>query len=102
MKIFYDERMLLHRIPDGILDSFPSALLEKQIEQPEGADRIINTVSVLKRGPLGDRLSWGTPVSATDNELLKFHTEEYVQRLKQADKTGEYLSASTYLGKGAL
>ncbi len=102
MKIFYDERMLLHRIPDGIFDSFPSPLLEKQIEQPEGADRIINTVSVLKRGPLGNRLSWGTPVSATDNELLKFHTEEYLQRLKQADKIGEYLTASTYLGKGAL
>jgi acetoin utilization deacetylase AcuC-like enzyme len=102
MKIFYDERMLLHRIPDGMFDSCPSPLLEKQIEQPEGADRIINTVSVLKRGPLGNRLSWGTPVSATDNELLKFHTEEYLQRLKDADKTGEYLSASTYLPKGGL
>jgi acetoin utilization deacetylase AcuC-like enzyme len=102
MKIFYDEKMLLHRIPDGIFDSYPSPLLEKQIEQPEGADRIINTVSVLKRGPLGNRLSWGTPVSATDDELLKFHTEEYLQRLKQADKTGEYFSASTYLAKGAL
>ena len=44
MKIFYDERMLLHRIPDVIFDSLPSSLLEKQIELPEGADRIINIV----------------------------------------------------------
>jgi acetoin utilization deacetylase AcuC-like enzyme len=102
MKIIYDERMLLHRIPDGIFDSFPSSLLEKQIEQPEGADRIINTVSVLKRCPLENRLSWETPVSVTDDELLKFHTEEYLQCLKQADRSGEYLSASTYLPKGGL
>ena len=34
MKIFYDERMLLHRIPDVIFDSLPSSLLEKQIELP--------------------------------------------------------------------
>ncbi len=27
-----------------MFDSFPSPLLEKQIEQPEGADRINNTV----------------------------------------------------------
>lgn len=102
MKIFYDQRILSHRIPDGIFDSLPSPLLEKQIEQPESADRIINTVSVLKRCPLGNRLSWGDPVSATDNELLKFHTDAYLQRLKDADEIGEYLSASTYLPKGGL
>jgi acetoin utilization deacetylase AcuC-like enzyme len=102
MRIFYDERVLLHRVPAGVFDSFPSPLLEKQIEQPEAADRIINTVSVLKRSPLADRLSWETPVSVTDDELLKFHTEEYLQRLKQADSIGEYLSASTYLPKDGL
>jgi len=102
MKIFYDVRMLLHRIPDGVFDSFPSPLLEKQIEQPEGADRIINTVSVLKKSPLSDRLSWGIPVSATDHELLTFHTREHLHQLNQADKKGEYLSASTYLPKGGL
>ncbi|MDH3377310.1 MAG: hypothetical protein OEQ39_10150 [Gammaproteobacteria bacterium] len=94
--------MLLHRIPDGVFDSLPSPLLEKQIEQPEGPDRIINTVSVLRRGPLSQRLSWGTPVSATDNELLTFHTTDYLQRLKESDKKGKYLSASTYLPAAGL
>ena len=97
MKNYYDERMLLHKMPSGIFSSLPSPLLEKQIEHPEATDQILNTVSVLKRGPLANQLRWETPVCTTDDELLKFYLKDYQLRLNEASQVGEYLSPSTYL-----
>ena len=102
MKIYYDPKVLDYELPKGIFDSFPSPLLDQQMDQPEGPDRIRNTVSALRNGPLSDLLEWATPSPATDQDILTFHTQAHLDRLKEANAKGDYLSASTYLEKGGM
>ena len=56
MAVWFDESMLGFCLPDGVFESLPSDLLELQMAQPEGPERLANTVSVLKRGPVASHL----------------------------------------------
>ena len=102
MAVFFDESMLGFRLPDGVFDSLPSDLLELQMAQPEGPERLANTVSVLKRGPVASRLDWRPARAATDAEILTFHTPAYLAELEEASRVGRYFSRSTYLPPGGL
>ena len=102
MPVYFHERMLDFRVPAGMFDGLPSDLLDIQMAQPERPERIANTVSVLKRGPLGERMDWREARAATDEEILGFHTADYLATMKEADGTGKYLSQSTYLNPGQL
>jgi acetoin utilization deacetylase AcuC-like enzyme len=95
--VFFHQEFLDYRIPDGMFDSDPSPYLARQIEQPEGPDRILNTRGVLINSEISGRLDWFEPLPATDEELSVFHTREYIDRLKVASVAGEYLAASTYV-----
>ncbi len=100
--VFFDKRMLAYRIPAGVFDSEPSALLEHQIPQPENPERIDNTRSVLERCPIAARLDWHGITPATDEDLLSFHTPAYLDILKEVDRTGGSVTRSTHLSKGEL
>ncbi len=102
MKIYYTSEVLGYQLPAGLFDSYPSPLLDKQIDQPEGPDRIRNTVSVLKNSPLADDLQWEHPIPATDSEILTFHTQQHLKNLLRANESGPYLSNSTYLETGGM
>ena len=102
MSIFYNDKMLEYKAPPGMFDSTPSAYLERQIDQPEGSDRICNTVSVLQNSMLNERLSWFDPKPASDESILTFHTAEYLDRLKKAQNTAHYFTPSTYMVQGGM
>ena len=97
MKIIYHEAMTAYCPPPGMFDAAPSDLLDIQMTQPERPEKLANTASVLKRGPVGKHLDWETARSATDDEILTFHSQAYFDRLKEASRTGVYMSASTYI-----
>ncbi|MDA9008860.1 hypothetical protein N9K16_02750 [Alphaproteobacteria bacterium] len=97
MKIIYHEAMTAYCPPPGMFDAEPSDLLDIQMTQPESHEKLANTASVLKRGPVGMHLDWETARSANDAEILTFHTQAYLDQLKEASKTGVYMSASTYI-----
>ncbi len=102
MTVFFDESMLGFRIPDGVFDSLPSDLLDVQMAQPEGPERLANTVSVLKRGPAASYLDWRPARAATDAEILTFHTPAYLAELEEASRVGRHLTRSTYMPPGGL
>jgi len=102
MNIFYNDEMLNYHAPPGIFDNKPSSYLERQIDQPEGSDRICNTVSVLQNSTLNDRLNWLNPKQATDKDILTFHTAEYLDRLEKAQDTAHYFTTSTYMVEGGM
>ena len=102
MTVFFPRRTLDFRAPDGVFEAPPSELLEVQITAPEGPERIANTASMLARGPAAERLDWGAPREATDEEILAFHTPRLLDELKRADAEGAYFSRTTYLPRGGL
>ena len=102
MTVFFDDTVLSQRIPDGFFDSYPSDLFEVQMAQPEGPERIANTASVLKNGPLATQLDWRKTRPASDAEILKFHTPAYLAQLEDASRAGRYLTRSTYMPAGGL
>ena len=102
MKVFYDEAMAGYCPPPGMFDAEPSDLLDIQMAQPERPERLINTASVLKRGPVASHLDWAPVRKARDEEILMFHEKAYLEGLKESAKEGVYLSASTYIYPEAL
>jgi acetoin utilization deacetylase AcuC-like enzyme len=102
MSVVFDERFLDYHAPPGMFDATSSPYLGKQIDQPEGSDRILNTVSTLKNSVLNNRIHWLSPIDATDEQILMFHTPEYLNRLADAQKEANYFTASTYMVKDGM
>lgn len=102
MDIFYDSKFLEYQIPAGLFDGTPSPYLDIQIGQPEGPERIQNTVSVLKHSQLDSRINWKTPSLASDEDILAFHTPQYLERLEQSQNKSDYLTTSTYMFEGGM
>ena len=102
MLIFHHPGTTAFRAPDGVFEAPSSDLLEVQTPHPEGPERIANTAALLERGPAAESLDWRRPEPANDTEILEFHTEEYLDCLKEADRGGQYLTRTTYLPKGGL
>ncbi len=92
LSVFYHPDFLKYRVPAGVFDGEPSGYLDLQIDQPEGPERIRNTKGVLERTALSSQLEWQVPQTASDEELLQFHTRDYIQRLKEFDLVGDYIS----------
>ena len=61
------------------------AVAEKHVEGP---DRTRNMHSILKRGPLKDRVKWHKGRKATRAELLTWHTPAFLKELEDAAKSG--------------
>lgn len=58
-------------------------------DHPFGADRIHAFMDELHRRHLDYEVGYLDPVQASEAELLRFHTPEYVEKVKQASLTGE-------------
>ena len=102
MQVFYHEDCLAYAAPAGLFDHGHSPYLARQIEQPEGPDRILNTRGVLENSPLNPLLDWREPVAASDEELLLFHTRDYIDSLIAAETEAQYVTSSTYMVQGGM
>ena len=100
--VFFHEDCLAYRAPPGMFDSLPSPHLDLQIEQPEGPERILNTRAVLQNSDLAGELEWFVPGEASDEQLLMFHTREYLDRLIEGQKQAHYFTNSTYMVEGGM
>jgi len=102
MKVYFHEAVLAYRAPDGVFECAPSELLEIQTPHAEGPDRIANMRSILQRSPIAGDLRWAEPAPASDDDLLQFHTADYLSELKDADKVGRWFGRTTYLPAGGM
>ncbi|XP_078434751.1 histone deacetylase 8 [Wolffia australiana] len=101
--VFWDARMLDHAPSDGVFDSgFNPGFLDVLDRHPENPDRVINMVSILRRGPIAPYISWHPGRSAHPRELLSFHTPEYIEELIKGDEAGgRKLCEGTFLNAGS-
>ena len=102
MKVFFHEAMLSFRAPDGVFECAPSELLAIQTPHAEGPDRIANMRAILQRSPIVADLRWAEPAPASDEDILGFHTAEYLAELKEANRGGRWFGRTTYLPAGGL
>ncbi len=99
--IFWHDDALKHNPAPGVFGGAPSPLMAVSEPHVEGADRVRNMYSVLKRGPVAERLRWHEGRYATDAELLTFHDESYLEEVKAADAAGgKWFTWETHLAPG--
>ncbi|PIA54342.1 hypothetical protein AQUCO_00900701v1 [Aquilegia coerulea] len=101
--VFWEEGMLKHYTGTGVFDTLTDpGFLEVLEKHPENSDRVKNMVSILKKGPISQYISWNAGRLALISELLTFHTQEYIDELMQADKDGgKILCEGTILNPGS-
>lgn len=101
--VFWHEGMLEHDAGNGVFDTgIDPGFLDVLEKHPENSDRIRNMVSILRRGPISPFISWHLGRPALLSELLPFHTQEYINGMVQADKSGKhYICDGTFLNPGS-
>lgn len=102
LPVYFHPDVLGMRTPDGLFEKAPSPLLEHQTPFAEGPERIANIKSVFECAPSAHRFQWHDGRHATDQEILTFHTRDYLQQLKTWDETGHWPSDTTYLPPAGL
>lgn len=102
--VFWHEGMLQHDAVEGVFDTGVNpGFLDVLEKHPENADRVRNMVSILQRGPIAPYVNWLPGRPAILSELLTFHTSEYINKLVEADKSGERceIAAGTFMSPGS-
>lgn len=103
LDIFWHPDVQMHDTGIGLFEKIGSPLMTVYEKHPEGSDRISNMLSILKRGPIAPHLNWHWGRYAREEELLTFHTSEYLEMLISAERQGgKRLTPSTVLAPGSL
>lgn len=100
--VYWHDDSLKHLTGMGVFEGPASPLLAYQEPHPETAVRILNIRSILERGPLAAAIRWHVGRHATDDELLLFHTRDYLTLIRRADREGPLRldGAGTVAGPG--
>lgn len=101
--VFWHAGMLNHDAGEGVFDTGEDpGFLDVLEKHPENEDRVKNMVSILKRGPISPFISWHSGTPAQPNELLTFHTKDYINHLTEGDRVGgKMLCHGTFLNPGS-
>jgi acetoin utilization deacetylase AcuC-like enzyme len=102
MNVFWHDDVLGHDTGSGVFEAPPSDILAQQMLHPESAPRLINMRAALQRGPVSGALAWHEGRHATEEELLRFHTREYINAIFDANGSGRRFSSTTLMSPGSL
>jgi acetoin utilization deacetylase AcuC-like enzyme len=100
--VFWHPAVLDHDTGSGVFEGGPSDLLDAPELHPENAERVRNMLSVLRRGPIRERLSWHEGRAAGEDELARVHDPAYIADIREACRGGgRALSSTTVLSAGS-
>ncbi len=102
LPVYFHPDVLSMKAPDGLFEKAPSPLLKHQMLTAECPERIENIKSLLERAPSADRFSWPDGRHAGDDEILRFHTENYLAEIKSWNESGHWVTATTHLPASGL
>ena len=69
----------------------------------ENAQRLVETLSLIEKSELKDKLTWISPRPATIEELSRVHSGEYINQVEQKCQAGGgWLDADTIVSKGSF
>ncbi len=83
LTVFFDDRVLDHDTGRGFFEASAELPLALSEPHPEGPDRLRNMRSLLREGPLGDRLAWRPGRLASVEELCSVHAPSYVDEVRR-------------------
>jgi acetoin utilization deacetylase AcuC-like enzyme len=100
--VYYSPIVLRHDTGTGVFEAASSPLLAVAEMHPENARRLENMVSILKKGPLADRLDWREARPADVEQLARFHDAAHIEELR-AIPQGESrrVTSTTVFGAGS-
>ncbi|KAG6558040.1 hypothetical protein Mapa_000220 [Marchantia paleacea] len=103
LNVFWNTGMLAHNAGDGMFDTLHDpGFLAVLDSHPESPERIINILSILKKGPIAPYISWHEGYPAELEELTAFHSPAYIRDLLDANKAGgQTLCGGTRLNPGS-
>ncbi|HEY5657318.1 MAG TPA: hypothetical protein VIY27_05975 [Myxococcota bacterium] len=100
--VYYSPVVLRHDTGTGVFEAKPSPLLAVAEMHPENAQRVENMVSILKKGPLADRLDWSEAPPAEMEQLARFHDAAYLESLRAIPATeSRRVTTTTVFGAGS-
>jgi len=103
LAVYYSPLALRHDTGSGVFEAEPSALLAVAEPHPENGQRIENMRSILRKGPIGDRIDWHEAPNATLDALLRFHEAGYLESLRGIpEQESRRLTATTVFGPGSF
>lgn len=100
--VFWHDDVLNLDTGFGVFEAPPSDLLETQMEHPESSPRLVNMRAILRKGPVAERLVWHTGRHATREELLRFHTANFLEIIEAADQNGRRFNHTTLINAGGM
>ena len=100
--IFYHEDFVDYKIPPGVFDGMESPFLAHQMDQPESPERIANTKAIFEKSELSEYIDWLSPQPASDEAILRFHSQQYLDRLENAQGKAHHFTQSTYMTEGGM
>ncbi|MDH3520290.1 MAG: histone deacetylase [Myxococcales bacterium] len=102
LAVYYSPLALRHDTGSGVFEAAASPLLCIAEPHPENAQRLENMVSILRKGPISDRLDWREAPPAELEALLRFHDAAYLESLR-AIPAGESrrVTSTTVFGPGS-
>ncbi|MFT5503792.1 MAG: acetoin utilization deacetylase AcuC-like enzyme [Gammaproteobacteria bacterium] len=103
ISVFFDPAFYQHDTGSGFFEAQPSPYLSVLETHPENADRLRNMEAVLKNGPVAEALDWYKGEPANHEDLLRFHSKDYIDELagNPVDET-RYYSGTTVFGPGSF
>ena len=102
MDVFWHQDALLHDTGEGVFEHPSSPLIEVPELHPENAVRVRNIRSMLRNGPMADRLRWREGRHATIDELAWLHEPGYVEEVRRyCEAGGGVLAWSTTVVEGS-
>jgi acetoin utilization deacetylase AcuC-like enzyme len=100
--VFYSPVVLQHDTGTGVFEAAPSPLLTLAEGHPENAERLENMLSILKKGPIADRLDWREAPPAEWEQLTSFHDAAYLDSLRRIPEgESRRATSTTVFGPGS-
>ncbi len=102
MDVFFDDRVLDHDTGRGFFEAAADWPLAIDEPHPENADRLRNMRTLLRGGPLADRLRWHDGRLAIVEELARVHEPDYVASIERwCAHGGGRITPTTVLSTGS-
>ena len=100
--LYWHDAVMTHDTGEGVFDAPASEFLAEQMPHPENALRVANMKRAFEKGPVAPLLTWQTGRLATDAEIGRFHTAEFLAELEAANAEGQAFSRTTRMGPGGM
>lgn len=98
--LVFDDRYLAHDTGPSLIEDRLPYPFAQPVPHPSSPELVGRAKQLIDLAGIADLMTRITPYEATDQDLLRFHTKDYLDRLKKLDRTGGDAGAGAPMGVG--